>query len=122
MKMSYLLSVALLAACQASPNEKTVKHSTESTLIKPPKANTVITLGVKGMVCQMGCGGSIRKGLKQTGAVERVQVEFVKSLEEQKIQVYYDRTKIAPQQLIQILEKLNDKQFSVRELSEPSTL
>lgn len=84
--------------------------------------NTTVALGVKGMVCQMGCGGSIRKALKQTCAVERVEVKYLDTLEEQTIKVSYDRQKLGPKQMLQILSKINDQQFSVRTIGEPQAL
>ena len=35
------------------------------------------------MVCKMGCGGSIRKALKETCAVEQVDVSYIDTLQEQ---------------------------------------
>jgi copper chaperone CopZ len=84
--------------------------------------NTSVAFGVKGMVCQMGCGGSIRKTLKETCAVERVEVNYVDSLEEQTIKVHYDRKRLGPAQMINLLSQLNDKQFSVRTIGEPQAL
>ena len=74
------------------------------------------------MVCQMGCGGSIRKALKETCAVERVEVNYIDSLEEQVIKVHYDREQIAPKQMLQVLSELNDHQFTVRTVGSPQTL
>lgn len=62
----------------------------------------------------MGCGGTIRKALKETCAVDRVEVSYIDSLEEQKIKVYYKRERIAPRQMLGMLADLNDKQFTVR--------
>ena len=84
--------------------------------------NTTIALGVKGMVCQMGCGGSIRKALKETCAVERVEINYIDSLEEQTIKVHYDRQKLGPVQMMKLLSQINDKQFSVRTIGEPQAL
>ena len=74
------------------------------------------------MVCKMGCGGSIRKALKETCAVEQVDVSYIDSLEEQSITVFYDRNKIAPEQMISVLYTINEKQFEVRTLGKPQKL
>ncbi|MFM7006238.1 MAG: heavy-metal-associated domain-containing protein [Flavobacteriales bacterium] len=86
------------------------------------KANTTQEFGVKGMVCKMGCGGSIRKALKETCAVERVDVNYIDSLQEQTIKVYYKRELIAPAQMRAILADINDKQFTVRTLGSAQKL
>jgi copper chaperone CopZ len=70
----------------------------------------------------MGCGGSIRKALKETCAVDQVAVRYIDTLEEQTIVVNYDRKKIAPEQIISVLSKINDKQFEVRLLGSPKQL
>ena len=74
------------------------------------------------MVCQMGCGGSIRKALKETCAVERVEVNYIDSLEEQVIKVHYNSDQIAPQQMLRVLAGLNDRQFTVRTIGSPQSL
>lgn len=111
----------LLISCsqKAAPNH--VKH-TRTKVCKTVVPNSTVSLGVKGMVCQMGCGGSIRKALKATCAVERVEVNYLDSLEEQTIKVHYDRQKIAPKQMLQILSQINDRQFSVRTIGEAQAL
>ena len=86
------------------------------------QANTTIELGVKGMVCQMGCGGSIRKALKETCAVARVEVNYIDSIEEQTILVHYDRKQIAPSQMLSLLSTINDQQFTARIKGTPTNL
>jgi len=70
----------------------------------------------------MGCGGSIRKALIATCAVEQVDVSYIDTLEEQSITVFYDRNKIAPDQMISVLNTINEKQFVVRTLGKPEKL
>jgi copper chaperone CopZ len=122
MKLILLPSLLfLLIACNQTAAPSQVKH-TRAMVCKTVVPNTIISLGVKGMVCQMGCGGSIRKALKATCAVERVEVNYLDSLEEQTIKVHYDRQKIAPKQMLQILSQINDHQFSVRTIGEAQKL
>lgn len=103
----------LLISCSQSGIENKKKEQPFK-ICKSVEANTIQEIGVKGMVCQMGCGGTIRKALKETCAVDRVEVNYIDSLEEQKIKVYYNRERIAPRQMLGILADLNDKQFTVR--------
>jgi copper chaperone CopZ len=111
----------LVISCSQTKTPK-LEMKPQAKVCKIVVPNTIISLGVKGMVCQMGCGGSIRKALKATCAVERVEVNYLDSLEEQTIKVHYDRQKIAPKQMLQILSQINDQQFSVRTISEAQTL
>jgi copper chaperone CopZ len=121
--MKYIFSILLallLWSCE-SPNAKNSTDQNANVCTKVT-ANTSQDFGVKGMVCKMGCGGSIRKALKETCAVEQVDVSYIDSLEEQSITVFYDRNKIAPEQMISVLNTINDKQFEVRTLGKPQKL
>jgi hypothetical protein len=54
--------------------------------------------------------------------VEQVVVNYIDSLEEQTIKVHYDRQKLGPAQMINLLSQINDKQFSVRTIGKPQAL
>ncbi len=122
MKLVLLPSLLFLFISCSQTNTKNEQNDTQVKVCKSVKANTTQKFGVKGMVCKMGCGGSIRKALKETCAVEQVEVNYVDSLQEQTIKVHYDRQKLGPTQMITLLSQLNDKQFSVRTLGEPQAL
>lgn len=119
----YLLPTLLLFFVSCSPaTSNNEQNQPQSKVCQRVKANTTQEIGVKGMVCQMGCGGSIRKALKETCAVERVEVNYIDSLEEQVIKVHYDRQQIAPKQMLQVLSELNDRQFTVRTVGSPKKI
>ena len=111
----------LFISCSLATSQKE-QNQPQSKVCQGVKANSIQEIGVKGMVCQMGCGGSIRKALKETCAVERVEVNYIDSLEEQVIKVHYDRQQIAPKQMLQVLSELNDRQFTVRTVGSPQAL
>jgi len=115
-----LLPIILLffTSCSQSSKERKPKEQL-SKVCQIVKANAIQEIGVQGMVCQMGCGGRIRKALKETCAVERVEVNYKDTLEEQTIKVYYNKAKISPQQMLHILANVNDKQFTVRTIGSP---
>ncbi len=114
-----LLTLFISCSPATSNNEQ---NQPQSKVCQRVKANSIQEIGIKGMVCQMGCGGSIRKALKETCAVERVEVNYIDSLEEQVIKVHYDRQQIAPKQMLQVLSELNDRQFTVRTVGSPQAL
>lgn len=114
------LLVLFISCSPATSNNE--QNQPQSKVCQRVKANTIQAIAVKGMVCQMGCGGSIRKALKETCAVERVEVNYIDSLPEQRIKVYYDRQQIAPKQMLQVLSELNDRQFTVRTVGSPQAL
>ena len=83
-------------------------------------ANTKLALSVQGMVCKMGCGGSIRKELLATNAVEKVDVDFVEDNESQLITVYYNNSRSSKAKLLKVINEMNDKQFTAQAISESS--
>lgn len=76
-------------------------------------SNETLVTEVEGMVCSMGCGGSIRKELKSTGAVSRVEVDFDEEKEKQTVKITYDNRLISKKEIVERIEKLNKGQFSV---------
>jgi copper chaperone CopZ len=122
MKIVLLPTLLILFISCSQTNTKNEQNEPQVKVCKSVKANTTQEIGVKGMVCQMGCGGSIRKALKETCAVERVEVNYIDSLEEQVIKVHYNREQIAPKQMLQVLSGLNDRQFTVRTVGSPQAL
>jgi copper chaperone CopZ len=112
----YSLLVAVLFSCQET-NEKSIPLSIKKTKPVQVHANSQADFKVEGMVCQMGCGGSIRKELKMTGAVDRVEVNFVEEQKEQVVHVQYDSTLISTQKMTSILTSINDRQFKASLIS-----
>lgn len=117
--LPFLLFLFMSCVQQSAKNHK---KEAQFKVCKSVKANTIQEIGVQGMVCKMGCGGSIRKALKETCAVERVEVSYIDTLEEQTIKVYYKREQIAPRQMLAILAAINDKQFTVRTIGAPQKI
>jgi copper chaperone CopZ len=76
-------------------------------------SNETLVTEVKGMVCSMGCGGSIRKELKSTGAVSKVEVDFDEEKEKQTVKITYDNRLISKKEIVDRIEKLNKGQFTV---------
>jgi copper chaperone CopZ len=71
----------------------------------------ILSLEVEGMSCEMNCGGSIRKALKKTGGVSRVEFKWVEEAEKQQTLISFDESKISQEEIIQIIEKINEGQF-----------
>lgn len=111
--------LGLFVACNSTPEtivlrrEKVVK-TTKTKVIGSRKMTTEI----EGMTCEMGCGGSIRKALKETGGVERVQYDFVEGRKKQVAIISYDSTKIDVQKMLQLIQTINEKQFTAKLLKD----
>ena len=115
----FFLVLGLIFSCQEAktPEKKQVAKNTASI---PVRANAQIDLNVEGMVCQMGCGGSMRKELKNAGGVERVEVNFVEGEKTQLVQVSYDSLLISSNKIASILNTINDKQITAKVVSKKS--
>ncbi len=70
------------------------------------------TFEIQGMVCEMGCGASLRKGLYTTDAVSEVKVKYEEDRKENVIEVFYDANQTSPEKMEKIIESLNDGQFT----------
>lgn len=116
----FILLSTLVACNTKAPTAKN-KFGAQS-VCAPTQANTSIKIGVKGMVCLMGCGSLIRKSLKQTCAVESVSINYIDTLMEQTIIVKYDRKKIAPKQMLSLLQEINDHQFEARAIGSAQSI
>jgi copper chaperone CopZ len=76
-------------------------------------ANKTISLNIEGMVCEMGCGSSIRKALKDTKAVDRCSFDFKDERKVNVATIAFDSTAITKDKIVSIISTLNDKQFKV---------
>jgi copper chaperone CopZ len=112
-----LFSLLFLAACNNPTIEKKTSKIAPAT---SNNANKKLALSVQGMVCKMGCGGSIRKELLATNAVEKVEVDFVEDKESQLITVYYNNSLSSKEKLLKVINEMNDKQFTAQIISESS--
>ena len=112
-----LFSLLFLAACNNATIEKKTSKIAPAT---SNNANKKLALSVQGMVCKMGCGGSIRKELLATNAVEKVEVDFVEDKESQLITVYYNNSRSSKEKLLKVINEMNDKQFTAQTISESS--
>lgn len=109
----FLVSISfflVFVACTTQAPKKSIT-STPNTKEVSVVANDSVILYVEGMVCKMGCGGSIRKELKNTHAVEKCSFDFEEDRKENTATIYFDSTKISVNSIIKHIESLNDKQF-----------
>lgn len=120
MKKSFaiVLGLVLISSCAETTKEvevqdvqKEVSSENEAITVVP---NHVMTMEISGMSCEMACGGSIREGLVETGAVSRVQyIDFDMDNETNVAKVYFDDSKITEEKIVEIVSALNKKQFTV---------
>lgn len=103
----FVLFVVCLFSCSDSTSKNEAKKEQVAV------SNETLVTEIEGMVCSMGCGGSIRKELKSTGAVSRVEVDFDEEKEKQTVKITFDNHLISKKEIVDKIEKLNKGQFSV---------
>lgn len=81
------------------------------------KADKVLNANIDGMVCEKGCGSSIRKELLNTHAVESCEFDFQNDRKTNLVKIAFDQDKITVDRIISILNAMNEKQFKVIDTS-----
>ena len=103
----------ILTACSSEvqvDSNQTQDEVSNAELVLP---NRLLTVEIEGMVCEMGCGGSIRKDLKATGGVSDVTFDYKEDRNTNFVAVTYDSQRITEQEMIERLSDLNEGQFTV---------
>jgi copper chaperone CopZ len=72
-------------------------------------ANTVASISIDGMTCEVGCAAYIQKTLAKTKGIESCEVDFENNL----ATVKFDNTIINDEEIVDIIESLNEGQYSV---------
>ncbi len=117
-------SALILGSCNSEPKvihlrtEKGQKETAVNIV-----ANRILSIEIEGMTCEMGCGGSIRKELKATKGVARVQfIDFDENKKIQKAEISFDTNIITADEMVRIITTMNEKQFKVGKMSSEAIL
>ena len=118
----FIFSLTLIYSCNQKEDVVVLKRQKLSETQKDTKPknetpNTVLELEIEGITCELGCGGSIRVGVKELGGIHRVRFDFKEGQKKQRAFVSYDSKKVDKNQIIKEIEKLNDGQFIAKEIS-----
>jgi copper chaperone CopZ len=117
MKTPVLFAIGLsssLFILSCGSNEKkiiSVEKKVTYTKLAPVHADRKLAIEIEGMSCEHACGGSIRMALKETGAVDRVSYDFKPDRKSNTAYITFDKSKISVDQIVQIIEEVNEKQF-----------
>lgn len=123
--ISFLLLLIVSFSCTEKESSKLVKTEKKKSriVVKTDKvmADRLLTAKIQGMMCEKGCGSSIRKELMHTDAVESCEFDFESDRKENMVKIAFDKDKITADKLISILNSMNEKQFKVSK-SQTSTI
>lgn len=115
--------ISILASCSTSTEQASVSEKgSDSTILKEKDLvavipNRMMTTEIDGMTCVMGCGGSIRKELLNTGAVSRCSFDFQGIDETSSAMIEFDKDKISADEIADLIKEINEGQFSLGEMS-----
>lgn len=80
----------------------------------------LLTMQIDGMVCEMGCGGSIRKELNKLAGVSAVEFSFEEERKTNTAKISFDKDKTTVDAIVKAISALNDGQFKIGEISSES--
>ncbi|MFT5780506.1 MAG: copper chaperone CopZ [Crocinitomicaceae bacterium] len=117
--------LTLFASCSTSESEiikpakaevaSTDESSTQVAALVIP--NRLLTVEVDGMVCEMGCGGTIRKGLKGADGVANCSFDYEEGRAVNTATIEFDKELISADKISTLIASLNDGQFTIGESS-----
>lgn len=112
--VGWIVLTSLLFACgQPEKQVEVAKKVEKQEATVKVNVNKTISLNIEGMVCEMGCGSSIRKALKDTKAVDRCSFDFKDERKVNVATIAFDSTAISQDKIVSIISTINDKQFKV---------
>ena len=110
----------LLTVSCSDNSEKKIISVEKKIVYKQPvtvAANRQLAVEVTGMSCVHACGGAIRTALKNTNAVDRCSFDFVEERKTNTAFINFDKDKISADQILAIIQKLNNGQFTTGKTS-----
>lgn len=110
-------SILFLVSCTSEEKSVIVRKEVNKTVTSDIKANRIVSMEIEGMTCVMGCGASIRKELFATKAVCSVEFDFEEGRKSNIAEIAFNKDKITVDEIVQLVSKLNDKQFKVGKTS-----
>jgi copper chaperone CopZ len=122
--MKHLVYISALffvvSSCSTESQEETTESNESTEQVAEVVADRTLTMEIDGMVCEMGCGGSIRKDLKATGGVSGVQFDFEDERETNIATISFDKDLISVDEMIKRISELQDGQFTIGATSSES--
>jgi copper chaperone CopZ len=115
-----IVGLIIFSSCSSDNGEKKIISIEKKVVYNPTakvNADRKLAVEVSGMTCEHACGGSIRMALKETQAVDRVSFDFETDRKVNTAFVTFDKSKISADEIVAIIEKINDKQFTTGKVS-----
>ncbi|MFZ5554685.1 MAG: heavy-metal-associated domain-containing protein [Bacteroidota bacterium] len=116
-----LLSTVILTSCGGEKkNDKKEEKKDTTAVVTAPKPeilpNAVAELGIKGMVCEINCVGSVKKTVLALAGVASWDMEFDSEKEVNHARVKFDKTQVSEKQMVDAIHHLHDGQYKVESI------
>lgn len=115
-----LIIICLFSSSCGNKEEekKEVEIVLTKNIIEGDTAQSIASLNIEGMTCEVGCAGFITSKLSQMTGVLSAEVVFDKNL----AKVKFDDSKITENDIIAAIQKLNEGQYKVTKVEVEKTV
>lgn len=113
--ISLLFFVSACSTEVSTPSDET--NTANESKVVPDR---LLTMQIDGMVCEMGCGGSIRKELNKLAGVSSVEFNFEEDRKTNTAKISFDKDKTTVDAIVKAISGLNNGQFKIGEISSES--
>jgi copper chaperone CopZ len=117
MMNKFLIYISFIAFVLSACNSHSVEQegAEVSHVVKVGEPKTTATLAIDGMMCEMACGGKIRKELEAIEGVTLASIDFKDERPLNTAMVEYDPSKVDEKKLISTVNQIADgKLYSVK--------
>ena len=91
--------ITLVSACSSNVNldsGQNVASSVEKQIVP----NRLLTMEIDGMVCEMGCGSSIREALNGLEGVSSVEFDFIEERATNIAKISFDKNRVSVDEMV----------------------
>ena len=110
-------SLLLISCGGEKKNDKKDEKKDTTAVVAAPKMevtpNAIAELGIKGMVCEMNCVGTVKKTVLALAGVSSWDMEFDSEKDLNHAKVKFDKTVVSEKQMVEAIEQLNEGQYKV---------
>ena len=110
--LPFLAVLILVISCQSSPTDNSTSTTVVEEEIVEVVANAETSLKVEGMMCEVGCVGTIEKALYATAGVSSCDIDF----ENATALVRFDSTQIATAEIVDVINGLAEGHYTATAL------
>lgn len=117
-KIASLFVIAALVACgeaivPATEADPHVARTVNEVAIEGGTPVTMADLGIEGMTCAMGCGGTIKSALAKLPGVTGTEVNFTDAEHANHVVVTYDPAKVSDADMVKAVQAIHNGDYKV---------